>query len=112
MDFTSVDFVSIAEIVGAIALVATLIFIGFELRHSARTARGAVLQANLSAAEGQLVALIAAGKNLTEAANCAGISYNTAKTQLKSVFAKTQFKRQADLVADVRANSLIRLSGQ
>jgi DNA-binding CsgD family transcriptional regulator len=66
----------------------------------------------LSAAEGRLVALIAAGKNLTEAANCAGISYNTAKTQLKSVFAKTQFKRQADLVADVRANSLMRLSGQ
>lgn len=47
MDFASVDFALIAEIVGAVALVASLIFIGFELRHSARTARGAALQANL-----------------------------------------------------------------
>ena len=62
---------------------------------------------DLSPAEGRLVAQLVAGDSLTEAARRAGISLNTAKTQLKSVFARTGFTRQAQLVADVRANPLI-----
>jgi DNA-binding CsgD family transcriptional regulator len=66
----------------------------------------------LSPAEGRLVALLVTGKSLTEAARCAGISLNTAKTQLKSVFARTDFTRQTDLVAEIRANPLLRVRAQ
>jgi DNA-binding CsgD family transcriptional regulator len=62
---------------------------------------------DLSPAEGRLVALLVAGYSLAEAANRAGISLNTAKTQLKSAFARTGFTRQAQLIAEVRANPLI-----
>jgi DNA-binding CsgD family transcriptional regulator len=76
---------------------------------SAVAPQGASISAvyDLSPAEGRLVAQLVAGDSLTEAARRAGISLNTAKTQLKSVFARTGFTRQAQLVADVRANPLI-----
>ncbi len=64
---------------------------------------------DLSPAEAGLVALIADGNTLVEAAGRAGISLNTAKSQLKSVFARTTFARQADLIADIRANPLLRI---
>jgi hypothetical protein len=46
-DLSSFGIAEIAELVGAVALVASLIFIGVELRHSATTARAAALQANM-----------------------------------------------------------------
>jgi DNA-binding CsgD family transcriptional regulator len=65
----------------------------------------------LSPAEARLVARLGEGKTLIEAARSTGISLNTAKTQLSSVFARTGFSRQADLLADVRANPLLRILG-
>jgi DNA-binding CsgD family transcriptional regulator len=66
---------------------------------------------DLSPAEGRLVALLVAGHTLTEAARHAGISLNTAKTQLKSAFARTGFARQSQLIADIRASPLIGILG-
>lgn len=63
----------------------------------------------LSPAESRLVALLVEGNSLTRAAGVAGISLNTAKTQLQSVFARTGFSRQTDLVAEIRGNPLLRL---
>lgn len=64
----------------------------------------------LSPAESRLVSLLVDGHSLTLAAQHAGISLNTAKTQLRSVFARTGFSRQADLVAELRGNPLLRLT--
>ena len=62
---------------------------------------------DLSEAESRLVALLVDGNSLTRAARIAGISPNTAKSQLRSVFARTGFSRQTDLVADIRGNHLL-----
>ncbi len=64
---------------------------------------------SLTAAEARLAAIIASGHSLVEAAKALGISANTAKTQLKSIFAKTGCQRQADLVALVIGHPLLRL---
>ncbi|MCR9148536.1 MAG: hypothetical protein NXH83_00030 [Rhodobacteraceae bacterium] len=63
----------------------------------------------LSPAEGRLAELLASGKNLAEAAVAAGISANTAKTQLASIFARTGFRRQAELISDIRSNPLLQI---
>jgi DNA-binding CsgD family transcriptional regulator len=72
---------------------------------------GAAISAayGLSPAEGRMAALLAEGRTLTEAATAAGVSLNTAKTQLGSIFARTGFGRQAELVADIRANPLLQI---
>lgn len=77
-----------------------------------RMRENAIAQAyGLSPAESRLVALLVAGNTLVESAAQAGISLNTAKTQLRAVFAKTGFSRQADLIGDVLANPLVKLAG-
>jgi DNA-binding CsgD family transcriptional regulator len=53
----------------------------------------------LTAAEARLVAALAEGGGLVDAARRLGIAHNTAKAQLQSVFAKTGVNRQAQLVA-------------
>jgi DNA-binding CsgD family transcriptional regulator len=53
----------------------------------------------LTAAEARLAALIGAGETIERAAEQLGISMQTARTQLKSVFGKTGTHRQAELVA-------------
>jgi DNA-binding CsgD family transcriptional regulator len=53
---------------------------------------------DLTAAEHRIFAGIAAGKTLREIAEKAGISYETARVQLRGVFAKTGVNRQAELV--------------
>ena len=50
-------------------------------------------------AEARLAREIVDSAQLSEAADRIGVSLNTAKTQLRSVFAKTRTRRQADLVA-------------
>ncbi len=71
---------------------------------------GALKQAyGLSDAESSLVALLVEGNSLTQAASIAKISLNTAKTQLRSVFARTGFSRQTDLVADIRGNNILQI---
>jgi DNA-binding CsgD family transcriptional regulator/PAS domain-containing protein len=64
----------------------------------------------LTRAEGRLVAALARGRNLVQVARENGISPNTAKTQLRSVFLKTGFQRQGDLVAAVLAHPVLRLT--
>lgn len=53
----------------------------------------------LTAAEIRLTSEISKGHTLVEAATHLGIAYNTAKVQLRSIFAKTGVNRQAALVA-------------
>lgn len=53
---------------------------------------------NISPAEARLAALLASGVNLSQAAERAHISKNTAKVQLKSIFSKTGVSRQAELI--------------
>ena len=53
----------------------------------------------LSYAEAKLATQLANGGSMEDAAERMGISIHTARTQLKSVFAKTGAKRQSELVA-------------
>lgn len=53
----------------------------------------------LTMAEARLAAVLGEGLSLVEAARRLGIAHNTAKVQLRSVFAKTGVHRQAQLVA-------------
>jgi len=52
----------------------------------------------LTEAETQLVELLCQGSTLDEAADARGVTMNTARSQLKQVFAKTHTSRQSELV--------------
>jgi DNA-binding CsgD family transcriptional regulator len=52
----------------------------------------------LTSAEARLTMILLEGHSLKEAADLCGVSQNTAKTQLKSVFSKTHVQRQSELV--------------
>jgi DNA-binding CsgD family transcriptional regulator len=52
----------------------------------------------LTEAETQLVELLCQGSTLDEAAGVRGVTMNTARSQLKQVFAKTHTSRQSELV--------------
>lgn len=62
----------------------------------------------ITPAEARLVAQLFVDHSLTAAAAALGISEATARTQLKSVFARTGFRRQSELLAAVGANPLFR----
>jgi DNA-binding CsgD family transcriptional regulator len=53
----------------------------------------------LTMAEARLAAVLGEGMSLVDAARTLGIAHNTAKVQLRAVFAKTGVRRQAQLVA-------------
>lgn len=53
----------------------------------------------LTAAEARLAVALGGGHNLVSAAAALGIAHNTAKVQLRAIFAKTGVRRQAQLVA-------------
>jgi DNA-binding CsgD family transcriptional regulator len=53
----------------------------------------------LTAAEARLAARLGAGERLEDAAGALGITKNTARVQLRAVFAKTGTSRQPELVA-------------
>lgn len=57
----------------------------------------------LTGAEALLACLIVSGAGLTEAAARLGVSVNTAKTQLKAIFAKTGCHSQSELVRTISA---------
>lgn len=59
----------------------------------------------LTPAEAELAAVLADGATLVEAARIRGIAHNTAKAQLRAVFAKTGVHRQAQLVALLAATA-------
>jgi DNA-binding CsgD family transcriptional regulator len=52
----------------------------------------------LTAAEARLAAQLGSGAGLNEASACLRVGRETARSQLKAVFAKTNTHRQADLV--------------
>ncbi len=52
----------------------------------------------LTPAEAELVALLASGRSLEQAALERGVTMNTVRSQLKQVFAKTDTRRQGELV--------------
>lgn len=55
-------------------------------------------QFDLTPAQARLAASLAASESLEDYAQRTGVSVNTARTTLKSVFAKTGCRRQAELV--------------
>ena len=59
------------------------------------------IRLGLSPAEARLVALLFAGGGLRSSAEALGVTYETARTCLKSVFQKTGTHRQAELVLTV-----------
>ena len=52
----------------------------------------------LTSAEAELVQLLSLGHSLEEAAGVRGVTINTARSQLKQVFSKTDTRRQGDLL--------------
>jgi DNA-binding CsgD family transcriptional regulator len=52
----------------------------------------------LTAAEARVAILLARGKTVREIVSMLGLSSNTIRTQLRQVFAKTQTKRQSELM--------------
>ena len=52
----------------------------------------------LTAAESRLTAALMMGGDLREVSDALGVSYHTARAQVKSVFSKTGTRRQAELV--------------
>lgn len=52
----------------------------------------------LTPAEARLAALLAGGAELKDIAGTLGVSLNTARSQLRSVFAKTGTRRQSELI--------------
>ncbi len=65
----------------------------------------------LTPAEGRLAAALVAGQSMAGYARRAGISVNTAKAQLRSVFLKTEISGQSALVGSVLAHPVLRLEG-
>ena len=57
-----------------------------------------LLALGLSKAEAGIAELLAGGKTLTEAARSRGVSHNTARAQLRSIFAKLHVRSQVELV--------------
>ena len=55
----------------------------------------------LTAAEARLASALSKGQDLDGAAAAFGVSPQTVRSQLKTIFAKTGWRRQAELVARV-----------
>jgi len=53
---------------------------------------------DLTPAEAEILRLLAEGRSLEEVAQQRGITMNTVRSQLKQVFAKTDTRRQGELV--------------
>jgi len=70
-----------------------------DLEHGVLRRREALRELyGLTEAETQLVELLCQGSSLDEAAVARGVTMNTARSQLKQVFAKTHTSRQSELV--------------
>jgi DNA-binding CsgD family transcriptional regulator len=71
----------------------------------------ALMQAyGLTKAEARLLAALLSGEGLSEYARKAGISINTAKTQMRHIFWKTGHDRQVDLVRTILVDPVMRLA--
>jgi len=67
-------------------------------RKAARTPEGIALLFGLTVAEGALALRLAEGLDLSEAAMRLGVSRNTVRSQLRSIFQKINVRRQTDMV--------------
>lgn len=68
---------------------------------------GLIRQYGLTPAEARLAVLLAEGIDVETAAQQLSVSIQTIRSQLKSVFAKTNVSRQAELVARLLSNLLL-----
>jgi len=66
----------------------------------------------LTGAEAKLAARLASGRSLEEVASELRITVGTARSQLRSIFAKTHTHRQAELVALLNRAWLLRVEGR
>jgi DNA-binding CsgD family transcriptional regulator len=64
----------------------------------------------LSGAEARLAVALLHGKSLQEACDQFRITANTARTQLKSIFSKTGFNGQSDLIRQLSGNMVLRMA--
>jgi len=64
----------------------------------------------LAHAEARLLAALVAGQTMQDYADTAGITMNTAKTQLRQIFLKTGHNRQADVIRAVLADPMMKLA--
>ena len=78
--------------------------------HSSEQVLAAVY--GLTPAEGRLLSGLLSGQTLSGYAECAGISINTAKTQMQHIFHKTGHTRQIDLIRAVLSDRTIQLSSR
>jgi DNA-binding CsgD family transcriptional regulator len=62
-----------------------------------------------SATEAQLAAALLSGETIQIYAERVGVSANTARSQLKSIFAKTGHTRQSALIRDLTSNPVLRM---
>jgi DNA-binding CsgD family transcriptional regulator len=76
-----------------------LVIVGNPVSRRRNLSRDLVSKFALTPGEAALLRLIGTGENLRIAADQLGISYETARSRLKVVFAKTDVHRQAELVA-------------
>ena len=65
----------------------------------------------LTPAEGRIAAMLAMGESVEQIALAKGVSDATLRTQLRSIFAKTGTRRQADIVRLALAGALMRQDG-
>jgi DNA-binding CsgD family transcriptional regulator len=98
------------EALGAVrAQPVAMIFVG-DPEHQPRQMPEVFVQLwGLTAAEARLTAALVEGQRMDSYADSAGISIQTAKSQLKAVFAKTGCKRQSDLIREVLVNPVLRM---
>ncbi len=66
---------------------------------------------DLTPAEARVAALLAAGFNLDTIVAHLGVGANTVRTQLKSIFAKTDTRRQGELISLLLGNPTVGLAG-
>jgi uncharacterized protein YhfF/DNA-binding CsgD family transcriptional regulator len=64
----------------------------------------------LTPAEARLAVHLASGASLTEAAEAFGVTHNTARAQLRSIFDKTDTHRQGDLVRLLHTTRSLRIA--
>jgi DNA-binding CsgD family transcriptional regulator len=64
----------------------------------------------LTPAEARLAVHLANGTSLTEVSDMLGVTYNTVRAQLRSIFDKTDTHRQAELVGLLQTSRSLRIS--
>jgi DNA-binding CsgD family transcriptional regulator len=66
----------------------------------------------ISPAEARLVSAVVTGQTMVDYAERVGISLNTAKTQMRQIFNKTGYNRQADVIRAVLGSPLVKFTNE